>query len=39
MAFIDFEKAYDRIPQQEVRRCLRERGVPEKICSNHPRML
>ena len=27
---IDHEKAYDRVPRQEVWRCLREQGVPEK---------
>ena len=27
--FIDLEKAYDRIPRQEVWRCLKEKGTPE----------
>ena len=30
MVFIDMEKAYDRVPRQEVWRCMREKGVPEK---------
>ena len=30
MVFIDLEKAYDRMPRQEVWRCMREKGVPEK---------
>ena len=30
LVFIDPEKAYDRVPRQEVWRCLREQGVPEK---------
>ena len=34
LVFIDLEKAYDRVPRQEVWRCLREQGVPEKYL--HP---
>ena len=30
MVFIDLGKAYDMVPRQEVRRCLREQGVPEE---------
>ena len=30
MVFIDLEKAYDRVPRQEVWRCMREKRVPEK---------
>jgi hypothetical protein len=30
MVFIDLEKAYDRVPRQEVWRCMREKGVLEK---------
>ena len=30
LVFIDLEKAHDRVPRQEVWRCLREQGVPEK---------
>ena len=33
VVFIDLEKAYDRVPRQEVWRCLREQSVPEKyVC-------
>ena len=27
---IDIEKPYDRVPRQEVWRCMRDKGVPEK---------
>ena len=30
LVFIDLEKAYDRVPRQEVWRCTTEKGVPEK---------
>ena len=30
MVFIDLKKAYDRMPCQEVLRCMGEKGVPEK---------
>ena len=30
LVFIDLEKAYDRVPRQEVWRCLREQSVPGK---------
>ncbi len=30
MVFIDLEMAFDRVPCQEVCRCMREKGVPEK---------
>ena len=29
VTFIDIEKAYDRVPREEIRRCTRERNVPE----------
>jgi hypothetical protein len=30
MVFKDLENAYDRVPRQEVLRCMREKRVPEK---------
>ena len=30
MVLIHLEKAYDRVPRQEVWRCMREKGMPEK---------
>ena len=30
MVFIDLMKTYARVPRQEVWRCMREKGVPEK---------
>ena len=30
MVFVDLEKVYDRVPRQEVWRCMREKRVPEK---------
>ena len=32
LVFIDLEKADDRVPRQEVWRCMRAKGVP-KICA------
>ena len=29
VTFIDIEKAYDRVPREEIWRCMRERNVPE----------
>ena len=33
VTFVDLEKAYDRIPREEIWRCSRERNVPEKYIS------
>ena len=30
VTFIDIEKPYDRVPREEIWRCMRERKVPEK---------
>ena len=37
LVFIDLEKAYDRVPRQEVWRCLREQGVSENVCAPRER--
>ena len=29
ITFIDIEKAYDRVPREDIWRCTRERNVPE----------
>ena len=31
--FIDLNKAYDRVPRDDIWRCMRERSVPEKYVS------
>ena len=38
VTFIDLEKAYDRIPREEIWRCSRERNVPEKYIRLVPDM-
>ena len=37
LVFIDLEKAYGSAPRREVWRCLREQGVPEKVCAPRER--
>ena len=37
VTFVDLEKAYDRVPREEIWRTMRERLVPEKICQAGPR--
>ena len=34
LVFIDLEKAYDRVPRQEVLRCLRQQDVPKSMCDS-----
>ena len=29
--FIDMEKAYDKVPREELYWCMRDKGVPEKF--------